>query len=159
MIGTADAGGAPAELYNKTIWLSFVMSSNGVDEQGRRAGGRTTHQTIYISGQGRIFFRAENRGARSAETVDRAPETSPARFHFEGNRLVRTARGSLTSGALNETVSFDPGFHSCTATVETGHESGKTYKWKSLDGRNITATSLTASDPTCSIREGNAFAR
>jgi hypothetical protein len=156
---TADAGSAPAQLYNKTISLSFVMSSNGVDEQGRPAGGRTTHQTIYVSRQGRIFFRAENRGGRSAETVDRAPETSPAQFHFDGNRLVRTARGPLTSGALNETVSFDPGFQSCTASIETGHESGKIYKWKSLDGRNITATSLAASNPTCSISEGNAFAQ
>jgi hypothetical protein len=156
----ANAAGAPAQLYNKTISVSFVLANNGVDEHGRGTGaGRTVYQTIYISSQGRIFLRSDNRGGGIAQTVDRTPEASAGEFRFDGNRIVRAAKGAFSSGALNETISFDSGFQSCMASIQTGHESSKVYKWKSLDGRNITATSFTPSNPTCSISEGNALAR
>ena len=97
--------------------------------------------------------------AASLRLLTERRKASAGEFRFDGNRIVRAAKGAFSSGALNETISFDSGFQSCTASIQTGHESGKVYKWKSLDGRNITATSFTPSNPTCSISEGNALAR
>ena len=160
MAGAANAAGAPGQLYNKTISVSFRVTNNGVDEHGKGTGnGREISQTIYISNQGRVFLRGEHRGGSFGKTVHNGPEVSSGEFRFEGNQLVRPHVGDLSSGAANETISFDPGFQSCTASMQFGHEPGKVYKWKSLDGRNITASVMNVSTPTCSIREGNAFAQ
>jgi hypothetical protein len=93
----ADAASVPAQLYNKTITVSFVNTNNGVDENGKGTGaGRQINQTIYISSQGRIFMRGDHRAACSgcAQTFEQAPEATAGAFRYDGSRLVRVSRGS-----------------------------------------------------------------
>ncbi len=159
-IGTC-AMAAPAQLLNKTVRISGSATVNAVAQDGSRTTvPRTVSRTIYISSKGRIFTRAERRAGRNAETVDRAPGDGGGSggFRFDGNRLIGV--GLAASGARQVTITFDPGFSSCTASIAFGREAGKSYKVKGLDGKIYTATGVpTASTPTCSIQAGNPFAQ
>jgi hypothetical protein len=74
--------------------------------------------------------------------------------------LIGIVSHYMTSGAAQLSISFDSGYHGCTASVQYGHETGKTMKIKGLDGETYTITGApSASGASCSIREGNAFAQ
>lgn len=160
MTCTAGAASVPAALYNKSISLSFVVSANAVGDRGSPSRPRQVQLTIYISNLGRIFLQRDARaGRRGALTEQRGPEATAGHFQFEGNRLIG-ARKHLGGGASQTIISFEPGFQSCTASVQYGRESGTAFKFRGLNGQIYTATGVpTASTPTCSIREGNAFAQ
>jgi hypothetical protein len=92
-------------------------------------------------------------------TGQAGPEQTAGSFRFEGNRLVGTCK-LVGASAMQLVISFDPGFQSCTASVKFGRENGKPFQYTGIHGDTFTATEAsTASTPTCSIREGNAFAR
>jgi hypothetical protein len=55
-------------------------------------------------------------------------------------------------------VSFDPGFTSCTVSVQNAKENGGVIKRKGTDGVVREYLSITNSGETCSVREGNPFA-
>jgi hypothetical protein len=154
---TAWAASVPSALYNKSISIAFVASANAVGDRGSPSRSRQVQVTIYVSNLGRIFLQREARSGRRGLTEQRGPETTAGHFRFEGNRLIGT-RKLLGGGASQMTISFEPGFQSCTASIQFGRESGTDFKFKGLNGEIYTATGVpTASTPTCSIREGNAF--
>lgn len=159
--GLGHAHGAPAQLHNKTVRMSASATVNAVAPDGTRTNvPRTVTRTIYISSKGRIFSREDRRAGRNADTVDRAPGESGGSggFRFNGNRLIGVVLAE--SGARQVTITFDPSFGSCTASIAFGREGGKPYKVKGLDGKIYTATGVpTASAPTCSIQAGNPFAQ
>lgn len=154
----AAALAAPAQLYNKTVAVSYTVTANAVAEDGTTANRpRTVQRTIYISSQGRVFSRAERQAGRNSDTVEKDPSSTGGAFRFEGNRMIGV-NTSFISGAGQLIVTFDSGFRSCTADVIMGRESGKSFKFKGLNGKTFTATGTPqVSGTTCSIRDGNPF--
>src|SRR6185437_16157951 len=105
------------------------------------------------------FSSRERAGMAGIPRPIREPEQTAGHFRFEGNHLIGT-RTLIGGAAAQMVVSFDPGFQSCTASVHFGRESGKPFQYRGLRGELFTATGVpTASTPTCSVREGNAFAQ
>lgn len=158
-ICAAEGADAPAALRNKTISVAYVATVNAVSDRGTRSNPRNVSQTIYISTQGRVFLKRIGSHRADSLTEHGAPEQTAGHFRFEGNRLIG-ARKQLGGGASEIVISFDPGFQSCTASVHFGRENGRPYQYRGLHGELFTATGVpTTSTPTCSIREGNAFAQ
>jgi hypothetical protein len=158
--GLAQATAAPAQLLNKTVRISASATVNAVAPDGSRTSvPRTVTRTLYISSKGRVFSRSERRAGKNADTVDQAPGAGgDSGFRFDGNRLIGVTLSA--SGARQVTITFDPSFSSCTATIAFGREGGKPYKVKGLDGKMYTATGVpTASSATCSVQAGNPFAQ
>lgn len=155
----AEAAEAPPPLRNKTISIAYIVTVNAVSDRGTTSNPRNVSQTIYVSSQGRVFLKRSGSHGSNSATHQGAPEQTAGHFRFEGNRLIGT-RTLMGGGAAQMVVSFDPGFQSCTASVHFGHESGKPFQYRGLRGELFTATGVpTASTPTCSVREGNAFAQ
>jgi len=155
----AEAADAPAALRNKSISIAYVVTVNAVSDRGTTSKPRNVSQTIYISTQGRVFLKREGWHGPASTTHQGAPEQTAGHFRFEGNHLIGT-RTLIGGAAAQMVVSFDPGFQSCTASVHFGRKSGKPFQYRGLRGELFTATGVpTASTPTCSVREGNAFAQ
>ena len=153
-----EAQAAPAQLYNKTISISYSVTANAVAEDGTVSNRpRTVQRTLYVSSKGRIFSRSDRQVGRNSDSVERGPESTSGAFRFDGNRLIGV-NTNFISGAGQLIVSFDGGFQSCTASIVMGRENGKAVKFKGLNGQIFTATGVpTVSTPSCSIREGNPF--
>ena len=153
----AQAAGAPAQLHNKTISISFTFMGNGTADDGTTSRPGIIQRTLYISSKGRIFSRSERQAGRMSDTRERDPDSTSGALRFEGNRLIGV-NTRFVSGAGQMIVTFDSGFQSCTASITFGRESGKPFKFKGLNGKIFTAVNTpTASTPSCSIREGNPF--
>ena len=147
---------APPQLFNKTVTVSYTATGVARLPQGGQTGFSTevTH-IIYVSDAGRLFmrFRASNR--RGSMSGDAAPGEGKGVFSFQGNRLVGVM--PFATGARQLTITFDPGFSRCTASVIEGH-SGGVIQRRAPDGRVYEITGGTTSSVSCSIQSGNAFA-
>jgi hypothetical protein len=150
------ANAAPAQLLNKTVFISFSVAVPAKGADGSTlSGARNSQRVIYISSAGRVFARASRQAGRSSETKEAGPEATTVRI--AGNSLVGVMK--YPSGASQLTVSFDPSFQSCTAQILTGGESGKPIVFKGLNGVMYTATGkMQFSGISCSIKDGNALA-
>jgi hypothetical protein len=150
------AWGAPQELYNKTIYISYTVTVPIKGPAGGTIiGRRNVKRWIYVSTLGRIFARAARAEARQGQITDKAPGEVKAKF--QGSTLVGVV--TYVSGATQMTISFDGDFHNCTLTFLTGKESGQTIRFRSLDGAlRETAGPMTFSDQTCAVKDGNVFA-
>jgi hypothetical protein len=152
------ASAAPPQALDKTVTVSFSGFTPALCANGRHNNrSRTITQRIYISTKGRLFVEG---AAHSAVYLRKRRATpSQAAFHFSGSKLVGTFASSV-SGARREIISFDPSFHGCTAQVIVGEEPSRPFTWISLSGVKCTGTGKTEiSDISCSIADGNAFAR
>jgi hypothetical protein len=119
---------------------------------GSSVGSKEVLYVIYMSSAGRIFSRGSRSKAKRAQTWEAAPETT--RWHFDGGRLVATV--ARVSGALMQTINFAPDFRSCNIEIVAGHESGKPYRWKRMNGDVYEADGpLSISQQACSIADGN----
>lgn len=152
----ALAGGAPTGALNKTITVSFTSTGQAKSADGQ-SKGYTTQVTriIYVSSAGRLFMRHRASNPRGSRGGDFAPGGGGGSFSFQGNRLVGVI--SYEVGARQITVTFDPGFSSCTASVIEGH-SGGVMRRKGPDGMQYELSGVTTTSPSCSIQSGNAFA-
>jgi len=154
----SSALAAPPQLYNKTITVSWTVIPNARGDDGSvlttpgKQGG-----TIYISTQGRIFFRTMRQAGRYAASHDVAPQDANNTLHFEGARLVGAR--NVEGGANQIVISFDSGFQNCSVSILYGREGGRAYRWKGLDGKMYTQQGpFAVSGQSCSVREGNPFA-
>jgi len=156
LAASSIATAAPPQLLNKTIYITYTASVPvSIPGGGTRVGVRHVKRWIYISSLGRIFSRAARAEARAGETTDKGP--GEATFRFQGNSLVGVL--SFLSGASQLTITFDPGFQSCTIALVTGREGGQAVKFKAVDGSiKEAAGTMTFSDQSCSIKDGNVFA-
>jgi hypothetical protein len=151
------ARAAPPQLYDKAISVSFSVAVNARAEDGRSARSRQVDRVIYVSTKGRLFTRVSRQAGQRSETRERGPETTAGAFRFQGNTLVGVL--NMPSGASQLTITFDPSFSSCSASVVMGREGGKALKFKGLDGRIYTVEGRPSiSGASCSIRQGNPFA-
>jgi hypothetical protein len=88
------------------------------------------------------------------------------RFELKENRILfmsgaedqLVASGKFGSGAGQVTVTFDPSYRTCTASVIVGLEDGKPLSYIGFNGKRYTATGKTVvSNVTCAVRDGNAL--
>jgi hypothetical protein len=165
-VESSVAGAVPAELYNKTVTLTW-----NIQMSVRNVSGAVStivaprERTVYISDKGRLFVRErrpDSRG-RLTEIEERAPNNStnytgnPSSIRFEGNQLV--AITGQVSGANIMRASFDPSFSSCSMTWMAGKNASGHTIWKGSDGASYDILSATAGATSCNIRAGNAFAK
>ena len=156
VIGSTAAYAAPQQALNKTITVSFSIHIPARGSDGSAPDTRQTTRQIYVSSQGRVFMRAMRSTRKFSDTREKGPEGGGA-LRFVGNRLVGVL--PFISGASQLSISFDPSFQSCTASVIMGAQSGKPIVWKGLNGVTYTSTGKpTVSTPSCSIQQGNVFA-
>jgi hypothetical protein len=155
--GCGSAWAAPPQLLDKAIYTSVSIAVTARSEDGTSvARPRQIDRIIYVSSKGRLFSRVSRQAGQRNQTRELGPETTAGNFRFQGNTLV----GGLTllSGAAQLTITFDPSFSSCTASVAMGRESGKAMKIKGLDGKTYTVEGKPSiSNVSCSIRSGNPF--
>jgi hypothetical protein len=153
-----DAQAAPSQALNKSITVTYSMFTpgRGTDGSTTPMPRIVTHQ-LYVSTLGRIFVKNGGRAGNFSRDRQLAPTTS--NFSFAGNTIVGTAGGRGANGVNRVTVTFDPSFASCTATVIAGVQANQNFTWTSLNGVQMTATGKTQiSAIGCSVSPGNAFA-
>lgn len=153
------ASAAPKQLYNKSILISFGVHIPAKGSDGSTPGTRTSSRIVYVSSAGRVFAKATRTAGRNREDKERGPEDSGGGrgLSFSGDRLTGVL--PFISGASLLTISFDPGFQSCSGTVVMGRDSGKPLVWKGLNGVTYTSNGPpNISGVSCSIRDGNALA-
>lgn len=163
----AVAQGAPKQLYNKSVTLSWAQSgAMMVDGRVRPAGSTLYTRQVYVSSAGRLFVRASRDGgatstvrhaskAESDPTAGLAPGGGGLRF--QGNKLVGVI--VLASGAVQAAATFDASFSSCSLDVIMGKSNGGPIKMKLPDGSTGQAVSeVKISYPKCATSDGNVFA-
>jgi hypothetical protein len=157
-IGNASAASAPPQLHNKTIRISFSVSIEARAQDGTMTKvPRSVDRVIYVSTKGRVFVRSSRRAGRYSSEAERGPGVTSGSFRFSGNRMIGTMR--FISGAGQLTVTFNPTFTGCTAEGILGHEAGKAFTFKGLNGKTYTALGRpNISGQTCSVSDGNPFA-
>lgn len=151
-----SAHAAPPQLFNKTITISFTASGIAKSPEGVQRGFSTqVAGIVYVSSAGRVFLRTRisNRGGSRGSDV--APSETKGRVSFQGNRMIGVVPFEV--GAQQVTVTFDPSYSSCTASVIEGH-SGGVIRRKGPDGAMYEVTGGTTSSVSCSIQGGNPFA-
>jgi hypothetical protein len=157
VLPAAPAFAAPPQLLDHTITVSFTATGQAKSPEGQIKNFNTqVSRIIYVSSVGRLFMRhrAANRRGDS-RGGDFGPGDGGGSFSFQGNRLVGVI--PYGTGARQITVTFDPGFSSCTASVIEGG-SGGIIRRKGPDGIMYEITGASTSTVSCSIQNGNAFA-
>lgn len=164
-VSSVAASATPPQLHDKTISLSWSVSQSLKAPDGRIVNPSTSEsRIIYVSSAGRLFIRSARNTAAISRSNDYAPgdrnrddrSSQVSGWRFQGNQLV--AMSALSgSGGSRVQVSFDPSFSSCTLSVVFGRSGGQSIRFRGIDGVNYEAISMSAGNPTCSIRSGNAF--
>jgi hypothetical protein len=153
----ALAGGAPPQLLDHTVTVSFTATGQAKSPEGQVQNFNTqVSRIIYVSSAGRLFMRhrAANTKGQS-RGGDFGPGEGGGSFSFQGGRLVGVL--PYGTGARQITVTFDPGYSSCSASVIEGH-SGGIIRRKGPNGILYEISGASTSSVSCSIRSGNAFA-
>ncbi len=161
------ASGAPPQLYNKTITLSWHSVGTGTSDRGRAVDfDNTSTRTIYVSTASRLFARAhvyQSGNPAIARTGDLGPDDKKTNalgqaidLRFEGAQLVGFRQ--FASGAARIVVTFDSSFPSCSLSVTIGKSGGAALRVTGPSGRTWNIQSMSTVSPTCSIQDGNAFA-
>jgi hypothetical protein len=150
---------APSQAMNKTITVAFTATGTSKAPDGIvRSFNTQVTRMIYVSSAGRLFMRHEARRGSMSRGGDFDPSDTrrgKGSFNFQGNKLVGVI--PYDAGARQITVTFDPGFSSCTANVIEGH-SGGVIRRMGPSGKMYEITRGTTTAPSCSIQTGNAFA-
>jgi hypothetical protein len=154
------AAAAPAGAMNKTITISFTATGMAKSADGQAKGFSTAvSRSIYVSSAGRLFMRhtaSNGRAKRGADFDPTDTRTGKGSFQFQGNKLVGVIPYGM--GARQIVATFDASFSSCTASVIEGHTAGGAIQRKAPNGVMYQITSASATSPSCSIQNGNAFA-
>jgi len=144
----ALAASAPPQLYNKTITVSFSLTSRGAP------GSLAVQRLIYVSSKGRIFVR----GSRSTRAASDSADVAAGAYRYEGGRII--GHYTMADHANQLTITFDPGFQSCNASLRFGKSSGKSYRTTAPGGMTtVSDTAPAVSGLSCSIRDGNPFVK
>lgn len=162
----ALAQGAPRQLYNKSVTLSWAQGGAlKTDGRLRQSGGSFYTRQIYISSAGRLFVRATRDGGLTAngrrvskDDTDPGANMTPGGggLKFQGSRLVGIV--PLVQGALQLTATFDPSFAGCSLDIILGKSDGKVILMKAPDGAIGEVVNIAVTHAKCAISDGNIFA-
>jgi hypothetical protein len=153
-----DARAAPPQALNKsiTVTYSIFVPGQGVDGVTKSAPRAVTHQ-LYVSSLGRVFVKNNGRVGNASRGSQLAPESS--NFSFAGNSIVGMVGNRGANGMGRMTITFDPSFASCTASMIVGVQANQKLTWTALNGVQMHATGKPeVSGIGCSVSAGNAFA-
>lgn len=157
LTGTTPLAAAPQQLQGKSVVVGMSPYTPARADDGTPSAARSITVTTYVSSQGRAFARADHVGSsegRPSSRHEKGPGTGTA--HFNGNTLV--ASGNFGTGAGQMTVTFDPSYRTCNATVRVGLADAKPLSYIGFNGKRYTATGKTVvSNVSCAIRDGNAL--
>ena len=166
--GSAAAAPAPQQLRNKNITVSATFKFVHAGPDGRTRTPEVESQyLIYVGNSGRSFFRSTRRINNPNFSASQSVDVGPGQKHsdggetremqFEDGKLVGTT--GLISGAGRMVVSFDAGYASCTSNIIFGKAGGAPIKMRGLDGVIYEVQSVRVTSQTCSVRDGNPFAK
>jgi hypothetical protein len=156
MLLAAPAFAAPPQLFDHTITVSFTATGQAKSPEGQVQNFNTqVSRIVYVSSAGRLFMRHRASSHGNSRGGDFGPGEGGGSFSFQGNRLVGVL--PYGTGARQITVTFDPGFSSCTASVIEGHSAG-VIRRKGPNGVMYEISGASTSSPSCLVRSGNAFA-
>lgn len=142
----AFAASPPKQLFNKTITVGFSISAPG------QSGTLNIQRKIYVSDKGRIFVR----GQRTAGSSSDSNFVDPGGYQYSNGAIRGVYKMADHANLL--TITFDPAFQSCDATLTFGKVSGSTYKMTAPNGKTVeSVTPPNYSKPSCAISEGNPF--
>jgi hypothetical protein len=160
---SAQAQGAPSPLYGKSIVATWTE-----DRMQRLAGkGEFRRQqvpvglTIYISTAGRTFVRRSSPSRLGGARDSLGAGASAAGAHatrFNG-RILNVTASFTEGGARAVSISFDPNYSSCSASVVIGRSGGRIMRMKTYGGTDVEIESITAGGASCGVQSGNAFAQ
>ncbi len=161
------ASAAPAQLYGKTITLSWHAVGVSSSDDGRTVYfDHLNTRTVYVSSAGRLFTRGVTSLARNegfAVCREHGPDDKKvnneglaAEIRFDGGKLVGIQQFARGAGQIVAT--FNSSFSSCTLSVVYGRIGGSALRVRALDGKMYDVQSISAVSPTCSISDGNALA-
>lgn len=166
-LGCQTAQAAPPQLYGKSVVVSWTESrvQRNAGEMQWRSVSVQVGENIYVSTAGRLFSRmtfASHRGSGSMEQVGASGRSSTGGtrvVQFQGHSLVTMAM--FHGGARHIQINFDTGFSGCSASVILGRAAGAgTFTLKgAISGGVIEVQSQSVSGATCSLRDGNVFAK
>lgn len=154
------AGGAPQQLLNKTVTMSWTTSSTVTGPDGRtRNVTNANTRTVYVSNAGRPFLRMQLSSTRSRDSRkgDRGPEdTSKGSVRFEPGKLIGVE--TFTNGARQFIATFDASYSSCTLSVVDAKAGSGPIQRRGPDGAMYKVENVSTGGQACSIANGNAFA-
>ena len=157
-ITPALGAGAPDQLRNKTVTLSWTTSGRATAADGTSKNyTNNNHRIIYISSAGRPFLRAQLSGGRNSRGGERGPEDSGkgGGVSFDGGKL--TGVETFSSGARQYTATFDGSYSSCTLSIVDAKAGNATIQRRGPDGIMYKADQVSTGAPSCSVQSGNAF--
>jgi hypothetical protein len=156
-LSAAHAGGAPTQLYNKSIdiyWGENTSNKRVADGTVVNTAGRL-ERIVYISSKGRPFIRVSGGDNYNSHTFEVGPDVAKGSTDFRGNVLVITGQNMAVARQI--TIIFDAAFSGCTASVRAG-KNGAAPKWIGFDGAPYELLSISVGSASCSIKDGNAVA-
>lgn len=160
-VSSSSALAAPSQLYGKTVSVSYtnMTSLRIAGSQGPFVPRNTPRfVTVYISSAGQTFLKRGKvgRGAGQVGNSGRTQSGGAISVSFTAKSMTFVA--GFIGGATVISVEFNPTFDSCTANILHGKEGTKaSYLFK--DGaRTFEIQSSVATNISCSVRAGNAFA-
>jgi hypothetical protein len=140
----ANAADAPAQLYSKTITVSYSATLGG--------GTLAAQRIIYVSSKGRIFVRRTRGSGGASDSKD----VNLGNYSYSGGRII--GYQPMGSGAQQTTISFDPSFRTCNASLRYGKSFGQPYRVVVPNGKTYSSDSApTVSGISCAIKDGNPF--
>ena len=152
------AGGAPQQLLNKTVTMSWTTSGTATAADGQSKNfTNVQNRIVYVSTTGRPFLRATVSGGKNSRSGERGPEdTARGNVHFEGGKLVGVE--SFMSGARQFIATFDGSYSSCTVSVIDAKAGNAAIQRRGPDGIMYKVENVSSGAPSCAIQAGNAFA-
>lgn len=155
---SATAGSAPKQLYNKTVTVTWGEASRSkrISDGVIIAATGKFDRIIYVSSAGRFFSRGNFSAGSYGGRNEQGPEEGSKGISFQGNSL--TAAWAARGGggvARHLSVSFDPAFASCTASMSAGKVGTALYT--GFDGAPYEMIEIIPSAVSCSIKDGNPF--
>jgi len=153
---------APPELLNKTIHVRYTVTIPArADDGSTYPGVRNAVRTIYISNAGRAFARVDRTDGSNTmnrETKEAGPGERGNTVQLQGRKVIGNMQ--FASGAAHMEVDVDTSGSSCTATIVVGRDTGRTLRWRGVNGKMLTATGpASVSNVSCGISAGNSFAQ
>ena len=152
------AGGAPQQLFDKTVTMSWTTSGTATSADGHsKPFTNANTRTVYISSAGRPFLRMNLSGTRASRGGDRGPDdTGRGSVRFEPGKLVGVE--TFASGARQFIATFDGSYSNCTLSVVDAKAGNAAIMRRGPDGAMYKVENATTGGQSCAIQAGNAFA-
>jgi len=172
MLGCGHAAAAPAQLYEKSVVVSWSetreQTSSAAMDNAPRTVTRNGEFSVYISSAGRVFNRQTFSGAGmgrrgrmrsgSSEQVSGEGVGKIRSVSFSGRTM--TAVAPMQGGARGILVTFSDGFSGCNAEVLTGKGGGESKMGAGSlmnPGVRVEIHSVKTGAATCRVQSGNVF--